>query len=117
MSWLFDQLTTLAGADRVHIVVRCADDGRVDALLAEAHHLPQTRVGGRLDEQRGTALCRFVATDGDPDLFAGLGDNDLGVAVGAHAPEAHVSVPSMDDLVSLLATLITLRSYVHAPSN
>ena len=117
MSWLFDRLSQLADADRLDVTVVCAPDPRIESLLEEAEMLPSTIV-------RRSALIEFdpdsihlVAHDSDAAVFERLRlDVDLGIAIGAHAPGAHVAVHDVDDLVTLLATLFTLRSYVHAPA-
>lgn len=115
MSWLFDRLSQLADAETLEVTVTCAVDPRVEALLNEAETLPSTIVRRSAAAQATTNAARVVAADDDATIFEGLrSDLDLGIAVGAHAPSAHVTVHDMDDLVSLLATLFTLRSYVNA---
>lgn len=115
MSWLFDRLGSLAGAEQLQIVVDCSPDNRLDALLAEAETLPATRVvhGAPL---RRPGEVRFVASDADTNAFCDLTDTDVGIAIGGHAPGAHVTVSDLEDLVSLLTTLLTMRSYAQEPS-
>ena len=128
MSWLFDRLTDLAVADRLRIVVDTAErvdrdpvhDPELDVLLRRAELLPGTTVVRGAPPLRSVAVddrreAVFVAcgTERAPSLFAGLGERDLTVAVGAHAPGASVKVDALEDLASLLDALVTLRSYVH----
>lgn len=119
MSWLFDRLGTLAGADQLQIVVDCTPDARVTHLLTEAAALPATRVALPTTPAppiRGLGEALFVASDSDTAAFSNLTDADVGVAIGGHAPGAHVTVSDLEDLVSLLTTLLTMRSYAQEPS-
>lgn len=117
MSWLFDRLSQLADAAKLEVTVTCADDPRVEALLTEAATLPATVVRRAALEHPDPSAAHFVAADTDASVFEQLRpESDLGVAVGAFAPNCQVTVADMDDLVSLLATLFTLRSYVNAPA-
>lgn len=115
MSWLFDRLGTLAASEQLQIVVDCTPDDRLAALLAEADTLPATRVA-QGDPARRPGEVRFVASDADTNAFSDLTDSDVGVAIGGHAPGAHVTVSDLEDLVSLLTTLLTMRSYAQEPS-
>lgn len=115
MSWLFDRLGTLAGADQLQIVVDCTPDDRLAHLLTEAAALPATRVAAA-PPSRGLGEALFVASDSDTAAFSNLTDTDVGVAIGGHAPGAHVTVSDLEDLASLLTTLLTMRSYAKEPS-
>lgn len=116
MSWLFDRLTDLAVADRLEIVVDAQVRPALVDELQRASALPNTAVTYRVrvgSPPARTRPSRFVASGGGSahDALTGLGEADLGVALGSPTSSASLHIGRMADLVSLVDSLVTLRSY------
>ena len=124
MSWLFDRLTGLASAESLEIVIDADPLDALDPMLQRAERLQSTVVRRGCPKPldawiRQPREVRFIASASVRSgvLFADLGDEDLGVAVAAHAPGASIKVDHVTDLNPLLDALITMRSHVQRSSS
>ena len=131
MSEQRDRLVDLAAAEHLTIVIDsmfddprdCASD-RIDQSLQRARLLPRTTVWDSLSpatrhvlQQPASRGLRFVASGSEQAaaFMSSLRARDFGVSVGRTVPGAALRIDAMEDLASLLESLVSTRSNDQAP--